>query len=70
MKHIIFLLGILLGPALYGQEQRLGGFLTHLVAPLDKAQIKTNYRWEKGTNGVAFPPKPLTFPSKPWPLRT
>ena len=55
MKNILFLLSILLGQTMYGQTQRLGDALNHLVDPLDKTQINSGYLWDKGTNGFGEP---------------
>lgn len=55
MKNIFFLLSILLGQVVYCQAQRLGDFLTNLVAPLDKTEISSGFLWDKGTNGLAEP---------------
>ncbi|MBX2889508.1 MAG: hypothetical protein KF734_01150 [Saprospiraceae bacterium] len=49
------MLSILLGQPFFCQAQRLGEFLTNMVAPLDKAKINSNFLWDKGLNGLAEP---------------
>ena len=55
MKYIFFLLSFLLGQPMFCQAQRLGDFLTTMVAPLDKTEITSNFLWDKGLNGFAEP---------------
>ncbi|MFN0216150.1 MAG: hypothetical protein ACKVT2_17975, partial [Saprospiraceae bacterium] len=55
MKNILFLLSILLGQPFFCHSQRLGDFLTNMVAPLDKTEITSNFLWDKGLNGFAEP---------------
>jgi hypothetical protein len=55
MKNIFFMLSFLLGQPMFCQAQRLGDFLTNMVAPLDKTEISSNFLWDKGLNGLAEP---------------
>lgn len=55
MKIILLLLSILLGQPILCQAQRLGDFLTNMVAPLDKTEITSDFLWDKGLNGLAEP---------------
>ncbi|MBX2889504.1 MAG: hypothetical protein KF734_01130 [Saprospiraceae bacterium] len=55
MKINLFLLSALLGLPLFCQSQRLGEFLTNMVAPLDKSEITSGFLWDKGLNGLAEP---------------
>ena len=55
MKNILFLLSILLVQPFFCQAQRLGDFLTNMVAPLDKTEITSDFLWDKGLNGFAEP---------------
>ena len=55
MKNILFLLSILLVQPFFCQAQRLGNFLSNMVAPLDKTEITSDFLWDKGLNGFAEP---------------
>jgi len=55
MENILFLLSILLVQPFFCQAQRLGDFLTNMVAPLDKTEITSDFLWDKGLNGFAEP---------------
>ncbi|MDO8365482.1 MAG: hypothetical protein Q7T20_01710 [Saprospiraceae bacterium] len=55
MKNILFLLSLLLGQPTFCQAQRLGDFLSNVVAPLDKIEITSDLLWDKGLNGFAEP---------------